>query len=71
MGRVVCDGASARVEAVEPSEGNGAPSASSRAMVEKLRYLVKSAGARPFERLHRLQSDYWSFVENDRRGDEP
>ena len=71
MGRVLCDGASAWVEAVQPGDGGTVPSGSSGAMVEKLRYLVKIAGARPFDRLHRLQSDYWSFVENDRKGDEP
>ena len=35
------------------------------AMLSKLRYLVSATAPEPFERLQRLRSRFWSFVEID------
>jgi hypothetical protein len=61
VGRVYCDGETTRVESSNGS--SNAPITFQEAMVEKLRYLVRSCGLRPYDGLRKLRSDYWSFVE--------
>jgi hypothetical protein len=60
VGRVFCDG---RRAVIAPVAVAGGVDPSLPAMLEKLRYLVRTAGWRPYRRLLALESDYWSFVD--------
>jgi hypothetical protein len=66
VGRVRCAGSRASVESPAQGDANDTPAA--HAMLEKLRYLVRTSGHRPFRHLVQLHSDYWSFVEIESEG---
>ncbi len=67
VGRVYCEGSTAFVLGIDgPSR---VPSVVHEAMVEKLRYLVRTCGARPYEGLQRLRSEYWSFIDLKQGGE--
>jgi hypothetical protein len=57
VGRVHCQGRSARVESERDGE-----------MLEKLLFLVRESEPEPYQRLLALRSDFWSFVEIDEGG---
>ncbi|HEX3695798.1 MAG TPA: hypothetical protein VH374_10445 [Polyangia bacterium] len=59
VGRVRCTGGKATVEA-QPGVATSGPPAT---MLHKLQYLVSICVPGPFDRLRRLRSRYWSFVE--------
>lgn len=63
VGRVHCDGASARVEPATGLQDDPQTAAEAPAMLEKLRYIVAANGPKPFKHLLTLASDFWSFVE--------
>jgi hypothetical protein len=62
VGRVRCSGPVVSIEgasgAEEPASGGATED-----MIDKLRYLVALHGPHPFERLLKLRSEFWSFVE--------
>ena len=61
VGRVYVYGTTALVQgATGPSV---VPITFRDAMIEKLRYLVRSCGNHPYDGLTKLRSDFWSFVE--------
>jgi hypothetical protein len=64
VGRVCCNG---RGAVITPGQPPSRSTANIRldftAMVEKLRYLVRASGTKPFEKLRQLHSEYWSFIE--------
>jgi hypothetical protein len=67
VGRVYCEGPRAIVQGVDAP--GRVPGFVHDAMVEKLRYLVRSCGPRPYEGLRKLRSDYWSFIELSQGGE--
>jgi hypothetical protein len=63
VGRIRCEGPRTWLEPAEVVARDGLDGTAVAAMRDKLRYLVETSGPQPFERLLRLTSDFWSFVE--------
>ncbi len=66
VGRVICDGGTARLDAATLTGVFSAPAS----LLIKLRYLIERAAPEPFDRLRKLRSQFWSFVDvsHDPRG---
>ena len=62
VGRVLCRGRRAVVEATAPGDDDE-ESARRGTMLQKLNYLVGRSTPGAFQRLLRLRSEFWSFVE--------
>jgi hypothetical protein len=67
VGRVVCGRHRAVVEATDPGEEER-ERAQRGTMLQKLNYLVGRSSPDAFDRLLRLRSDFWSFVEIEKGG---
>jgi hypothetical protein len=59
VGRVVCDAGTARLDAASLTGIFSAPAS----LLIKLRYLIEHAAPEPFDRLRKLRSQFWSFVD--------
>ena len=59
VGRIICDGGNARLDAATLTGVFSAPAS----LLIKLRYLIERAAPDPFERLRKLRSQFWSFVD--------
>ena len=63
VGYVLCEGRQAFVRPAPPLPRGQAPDPGLPAMLDKLRYIVGTAGRHTYERLSSLNSDYWSFID--------